>query len=169
VVVRTSRLRRGALLLGLALALVAGCGDDRQLEAGRPVPGFRLQRLDGTTLAFPEELRGRVVAVRFWADWCPFCASEMHALEPLYREYRDRGLSILAVNVRQDRDTAWAFVDDLGVSYPVLLDPEGAVARSYGVVGLPSTFFVDRDGRLRRRILGEAPSQVFEAIVKDLL
>ncbi|MEA3277606.1 MAG: TlpA disulfide reductase family protein [Pseudomonadota bacterium] len=153
----------------LAVSVLAGCGETPQLEKGQPVPGFSLQQLSGKSLAFPDELRGKVVAVRFWADWCPFCETEMQGIEPVYRKYREQGLSVLAVNVRQDPDTAQAFIDKLDISYDVLLDEEGGVARSYGVIGLPTTFFVDREGRLGARILGESTPEVFEGVVKELL
>ncbi len=73
------------------------------------------------------------------------------------------------MNVRQDPDTAERFVRRLGISYETLLDSDGAAARSYGVIGLPTTFFVDREGRLRTKVLGESTPEVFERIVKELL
>jgi peroxiredoxin len=161
---------RACLALGLFLILLTGCGDaPPPPRNGEPAPGFELPRLDGAPFAFPAEIRGQVTAVRFWADWCPFCESEMRDIEPVYRAYRDRGLTVLAVNVRQDRETAARFVEGLGVSYEVLLDEQGDVARAYGVIGLPTTFFVDREGRLATRILGESTPEVFERIVGELL
>jgi len=163
------RRRLRTVLLMLA-ALLAGCGDPTpQLVAGAPPPGFTLPGLDGTTLAVPGQTGGQVLAIRFWADWCPFCESEMTQLEPIYRKYRESGLRILAVNVRQDPDTARRFVERLGVSYETLLDRDGRVARAYGVLGLPTTFFVDRDGRLRTKVIGESTPEVFERIVREML
>ena len=149
--------------------LVAGCGEESvQLANGQPAPQFSLQQLEGGATRFPEDYAGKVVALRFWADWCPFCESEMVALEPVYRKYRDQGLVILAINVRQDRETARKFIAKLNISYDVLLDLEGEVARRYGVLGLPTTFFVDREGILRKRILGESTPELFEQIVQEL-
>ena len=158
-------------LTALTLAMtLAGCGEaPPQLEKGQEAPAFTLQRLEEGALSFPADLRGQVVALRFWADWCPFCESEMRDIEPVYAGYRDRGLQVLAVNVRQDRKTAARFIEGLGISYPVLLDTEGSVARDYGVSGLPTTFFVDREGRIATRILGESTPAVFEHILKGLL
>jgi peroxiredoxin len=154
----------------LAAILLAACGDSAtQLKNGEPAPPFRLESLGDDRLAFPGDLKGQIVALRFWADWCPFCESEMKDIEPVYSAYRDKGLRVLAVNVRQDRETAEAFIRRLGISYEVLLDPEGEVARAYGVIGLPTTFFLDREGRLSTRILGESTPEVFERIVQDLL
>jgi peroxiredoxin len=165
--------RRHALscLLGLLLAVaLGGCGDPTpKLKTGDAVPAFRLRRLGGGEVAAPADLRGHAVAIRFWADWCPFCESEMTQLERVYLRHKDRGLRILAVNVRQDPDTAERFVRRLGVTYETLLDSDGAVARSYGVIGLPTTFFVDREGRLRIKLLGESTPEIFERIVGELL
>jgi cytochrome c biogenesis protein CcmG, thiol:disulfide interchange protein DsbE len=158
------------LLLLAAGALLGGCGDaPPTLAKGEPTPAFTLAALTGAPLAFPADLAGQVVAVRFWADWCPFCEGEMRTLEPVYRAYRDQGLRLLAINVRQNRETAAAFIAPLGISYEVLLDTDGAVARAYGVSGLPTTFFLDRQGRLAARILGESTPEVFERVIKDLL
>ena len=93
----------------------------------------------------------------------------MRAIEPVYQAYGERGLAILAINVRQDRKTAAKFIRKLDISYDVLLDSDGAVARKYGVIGLPTTFMIDRDGNLYNRILGESTPEVFENIVKELL
>jgi len=158
------------LLLLAAGALLGGCGDaPPTLAKGEPTPAFTLAALTGAPVAFPADLAGQVVAVRFWADWCPFCEGEMRTLEPVYRAYRNQGLRLLAINVRQNRETAAAFIAPLGISYEVLLDTDGAVARAYGVSGLPTTFFLDRQGRLAARILGESTPEVFERVIKGLL
>lgn len=157
------------VVLLLSVLLVAACGDAPQLTQGQAVPEFTLMRLDGPALNMPGDLRGKVVALRFWADWCPYCAPEMRDIEPLYQRYREQGLVVLAVNVRQDADTARAFARKVGISYDVLLDESGEVARSFGVMGLPTTFFIDREGRLGKRILGESTAAVFERVVKELL
>lgn len=161
---------QGAALLLLASLLLAGCGGEPpQIAPGETPPPFTLPALEGHAVALPADVQGHVVVVRFWADWCPFCKSEMRSIEPVYQRYQDQGLRLLAVNVRQDAETAAAFVEPLGISYEVLLDGDGSVARAYGVSGLPTTFFLDRQGRLATRILGESTPQVFEQIVKDLL
>jgi cytochrome c biogenesis protein CcmG/thiol:disulfide interchange protein DsbE len=156
-------------LLLLALQLSA-CGEEqKQPVNGEPAPTFTLERLEGGTTQFPADYKGRVVAIRFWADWCPFCEGEMRLLEPVYQKYREQGLTILALNVRQDRDTAERFIKELNISYDTLLDIEGEVARSYGVSGLPTTFFVDGNGILQRRIIGESTPETFEQIILEIM
>lgn len=159
----------GSLVLA-TLVVIAGCGGETaQLVKGEPAPAFALSPLKSGTLTFPDDLQGNVVAIRFWADWCPFCATEMRDIEPLYQKYRDQGLTILAVNVRQEREVAEKFISKLNISYDVLLDEEGTVARRYGVMGLPTTFFVDRNGKLGAKVLGESTPEVFERIIEELL
>ncbi len=152
----------------LWLALLVGCESPApQLNA--PAAAFTLNLLNGGPVRFPDQYRGQVVAVHFWAAWCPYCLSEMAALEPIYRQRRDQGLRLLAINIMEDPDAVRAFVQKLGLSFEVLLDPEGEVMRRYGVMGLPATFMVDRQGIIRRRIMGESTPEIFEAAIKDLL
>jgi peroxiredoxin len=139
------------------------------VASGTPAPAFSLPRLDGGTKAFPADYQGQVVAVRFWADWCPICRSEMQALEPTYLRLRARGLSYLAVNVMQPRKQVEAFVRETGVTAEVLLDPAGETTRAYGVMGLPVTVFIDRGGIVRSRIVGESTPETLAAVAESLL
>ena len=153
----------------LFLLLLAGCGNQTATVANEePAPAFELDRLTGGTVAL-NELQGQVVALRFWADWCPFCRREMRELEPVYQQLREQGLEILAVNVGQDRSRVERFVDRVGYSYPTLLDPDSAIARRYGVIAIPVTFFIDREGIVRGRILGESDAATFEGMAAPLL
>ena len=154
------------LLFSFSVALIlTGCGDSiTHPVQGDAAPPFELRDLDGNLVRFPDDFRGATVAVRFWADWCPFCESEMRALEPVFRRHNEE-MTILAVNVRQSHEKAAAFVAKLGISYPTLLDEQGEVARTYGVTGLPMTFFVDGRAVLQRKILGESTPEMFERLI----
>jgi peroxiredoxin len=154
----------------LLLVLLTGCGQELPAIAnGTPAPAFTLTRLDGVNVRFPEQYQGQVIALRFWADWCPYCHGEMTALEPVYRQYRDRGLTILAVNVMQPPETVQKFVNGIGASYEILLDRDGAVMRRYQVIGLPVTYLIDRQGLVRARIIGESTPDVFIQAISPLL
>lgn len=157
-------------LVLILLLVLAGCEPQPPaIQSGKSAPAFTLERLDGARVAFPEQYRGHVVAIRFWADWNPSCQDEMVELEPIYQQYRDRGLTILAVNVMQSSDAAKEFVEQIGISYEVLLDHEGEVMRQYQVMGLPMTFIVDRNGIIRTRIVGESTPEDFEKAIENLL
>ncbi|MFA7617944.1 MAG: TlpA disulfide reductase family protein [Thiohalomonadaceae bacterium] len=160
---------RSLLLTLFVLGAFTGCESGApRLKAGDIAPPFELLTMDGDALELAD-LHGQVVAVRFWADWCPYCRSEMIALEPVYRRLHGEGLEILAVNVAQERATVVNFMKMLDVSYPALMDETSEVARLYGVIGLPMTVFVDRAGRVRGKILGESDASSFETMARSLL
>ena len=134
-----------------------------------PNPAFRAPQLTAGELEFPAAMAGRPLVIRFWADWCKYCEAEMQAIEVVYQRHREKGLNVVAINAGQDRATAAAFVKKIGVTYPVLLDEPSAIAKRYGVVGLPTTFFVDAGGIVRGKIVGEADAATFEREAVALL
>ena len=119
-----------------------------------PAPDFTLPTLSGAPIRF-SDLRGKVVLLNFWATWCGSCRAEMPTIEALHRQYKDRGLEVLAVNL----DTApiakvQTFVDKSGVSLRVGLDPLSSTARTYRVLVLPTTYLIDRAGNVIVREIG---------------
>jgi cytochrome c biogenesis protein CcmG/thiol:disulfide interchange protein DsbE len=116
-------------------------------QAGFLAPDFTLATLDGQTTTL-SQLRGRPVIINFWASWCPPCRKEMPALEKIYKDYKDQGLVILAVNSsNQDtRENAANFVTQNDLTFLIPLDETGEVNHVYQVQSLPTTFFVDANG-----------------------
>jgi thiol-disulfide isomerase/thioredoxin len=119
-----------------------------------PAPDFTLPTLSGAPIRF-SDLQGKVVLLNFWATWCGSCRAEMPTIDALYRQYKDRGLEVLAVNL----DTApvakiQAFVDKAGVSLRVGLDSTSSTARTYRVLILPTTYLIDRAGNVIVREVG---------------
>ena len=118
-------------------------------------------------------LRGKVVVVNFWATWCLECHGEMPVLERLHRELASQGLVIVGVNVREKTDTVQRYAKELGLTFPLVLDPDGKINALYGVVGLPATFLVGRDGRavafaIGPREWGSAPARaLFNALLAE--
>ena len=150
--------------------LLAGCGSEMPtIKNGATAPAFTLERLDGSKVNFPAQYQNQVVLLRFWADWCPYCHDEMQALEPIYQQYREQGLVVLALNVMQPPEVAEKFVKNLGISYPILLDREGEVMRNYRVMGLPVTYVIDRKGLVRSRIIGESTPDALRQVIGALL
>jgi cytochrome c biogenesis protein CcmG/thiol:disulfide interchange protein DsbE len=120
---------------------------------GNPAPRISFQDLKGR-LRNLDDLKGKTVLVHIWATWCTPCLEELPSLESLYREYRDKGLTIMAVSIDKKADTVRRFVKGLGLTFPVLLDPEGKVTHLYRTTGVPETFIVDKKGIIREKIIG---------------
>ena len=111
----------------------------------RPPP-FKGQTVTGETVSLTA-LKGRVVLVNFWASWCAECRPEMPMFEQLHQRYAEQGLTVLGINNRETTARIEWFAGKLGLTFPLVLDPQGKITASYGVIGLPSTFLVGRDGR----------------------
>jgi len=157
-------------LLILALFLSA-CGKEApkaKINIGSIAPTFQTFRADGGAEHFPAAYFGKPLVVRFWADWCKYCEGEMKAIETVYQANQGK-LQVLAINAGQDKAAINAFIKKIGVTYPALLDENSAIARSYGVVGLPTTFFIDGKGIVRGKIVGEADEATFARHVQELL
>jgi cytochrome c biogenesis protein CcmG/thiol:disulfide interchange protein DsbE len=134
---------------------------------GRPAPTFTLATLEGAELG---ALRGQVVVVNFWASWCyPACYEEAPVLERNWRGYRERGVVVLGVDIQDKREAAQKFVGDFGLTFPVAQDLKGTVSVDYGVYGVPETFFLDRQGRIRVKHVGAVTDDVFRTTVDRLL
>jgi cytochrome c biogenesis protein CcmG/thiol:disulfide interchange protein DsbE len=161
---------RAIRLLAVLLVLV-GCGEEggKAPHVGDAPPAFNLTALDGAAVDYPAQLAGKVVVLRFWATWCPFCKDEMKMIQAVWSQSRDKGFEVLAVNAGQEKADITEFLAKLGVTYPVLLDPGSKVTRRYGVTGLPMTLFVGRDGKIKGRILGETDEATFRRKLEELL
>ena len=155
----------------IALFFLAACSSEQaaKLNVGDSAPTFRTQRLDGNNVDFPSAAAGRPLVIRFWADWCKYCEPEMKAIEVVYLRHKGKGLEVFAINAGQDKPAVAAFISKLGVTYPVLLDESASIAKRYGVVGLPTTYFVDAKGVVRGKVIGEADEAVFERHALELL
>lgn len=136
---------------------------------GRPAAPFTLTTFDGPPLSL-DALRGRVVVLNFWASWCyPACYEEAPALERNWRAYRDRGVTVVGIDIQDTPDKAQKFIADFGLTFPNAPDRSGKVSIDYGVYGVPETFFIDRRGRIRAKHVGAVTDGVFRAQVEPLL
>jgi cytochrome c biogenesis protein CcmG/thiol:disulfide interchange protein DsbE len=121
---------------------------------GSPAPEFSLSSLDGNQVSL-STLRGQVVLVNFWATWCVPCRAEMPAIQAAYESYRTEGLTVLAINQGEDKETVARFVQEFHITFPVLLDGNETVVKRFDVRGLPTSFFVDRETFIRGIRFGE--------------
>jgi thiol-disulfide isomerase/thioredoxin len=109
--------------------------------------------LDGSTLT-SGSFDGSVTVVNFWASWCGPCRLEQAALEKIYERYEAQGVRFLGVNIRDSETNARAHVDEFGVTYPSVYNPNSTIAFKYRVVFIPTTFVLDREGRVAWKIVG---------------
>lgn len=114
---------------------------------------FALESLDGELVELGD-FEGRVVFLNFWATWCAPCVEEMPAMQELSDAYEEKGLAMVAINVRENRSRVSEFVDMLGVDYTILLDPDGRAVRDFNVRGYPTTIIIGRNGEVIGTKLG---------------
>jgi len=139
------------------LRTATGIGVVRPID--RPAPGFRLPALTGHASISLAQYRGHVVVLNFWASWCHPCRQEAPALERLWNQFRGRGVQFLGIDHRDGRGDALAFRGEYGITYPSGYDPGGLLSAQYGLVGIPTTFIVGADGRLRYEVMGRVEGQ----------
>jgi len=139
-------------------------------EVGAMAPNFSLQTPDGETFAL-SDFRGQGVLVNMWATWCGPCRLEMPAMQAIYEARKDEGFVVLTVN-HTDTDTVPAIVDfgeELGLTFPLLVDPGSEIQKAYQVRAYPSSFFVDRDGVIQTVHFGPMTEDQLDGFVDELL
>jgi peroxiredoxin len=136
---------------------------------GSKAPEFALQDLSGKTVRL-SDFTGKVVIVDFWATWCGPCRAEVPGFVRLQAKYRGQGLTILGLSLDENGEKlVREFAEQYNVNYPMLLaNPE--TARSFGgIVGIPTTFLLDRKGQIVQKYIGQTEPKTFEAAVQPLL
>lgn len=138
------------------------------LAVGNRAPNFETTTLDGETVSL-SDFRGQTVLLNFWFTECSPCRVEMPEFERAWQEYGDEGFVILAVNREESADDIQPFAEELGLSFPLLLDEDGDINYEYGVLGYPSTFILDKEGVIQFRAFNAlTESQIQELIAEQL-
>lgn len=165
-----------ALCMGVSVSLAAEpppLGHELNVVDSMPgAPDFTLSDMDGEQHSL-SDYRGRTVMLNFWGTWCPPCVREMPSMERLYRKYKDRGFTVIAVNQFETEDMVFEFTGRLSIepTFPILFDKESRVSELYRVKGLPTTYLIDRTGRIRFRAMGgrEFDHPEVEKVIESLL
>ena len=133
----------------------ASVKDTSAPQTGFSAPDFTLQGIDGKTYTL-SELKGNAVLINLWATWCPPCRAEMPAIEKMYREYKDQGFIVLAVNMtyQDDLSAILPFVQEYNLTFPILLDEKAFVGSAYQLRSLPSSYFINRAGVINEVVIG---------------
>lgn len=123
------------------------------IKRGNIAPDFELEALDGKKVKL-SDYKGKKVMINFWATWCPSCRAEMSDKQKVFE---DHDVVILGINLLQTEKslaTVEKFIADFGLSYPILLDKKSEVADLYGVQPIPTSFFIDTEGRISHISIG---------------
>ena len=153
------------LIFTLLLLLGAGTGFAQSKKAAN----FKLNAANGSAVELAK-LKGKVVAVNFWATWCGPCKSEIGGFQKVYDKYKKKGFELVGISLDEK---GWSvvkpFIEKYKMTYPVVLD-DGTVAGAYGgVSAIPTTIFVDRKGNVSESHIGYMSEQDFETKIKKLL
>ena len=153
-----------SIVIGLALLALLTYGFLSSREGGRPQPGelvpdFSFTLMDGSEVT-STDLRGQIVVLNFWASWCAPCRREAPALQSVWEAHKDQQVTFIGVTYHDAKDASLSFIEEYGITYPNGVDEKGQVSRDYGVVAVPETYVIDREGRLNWFQIGEVQAEV---------
>jgi len=132
---------------------ISGCGQEKQVqELGQAKP-FELYDTDSVSYAL-KNYKGKLVLIHFWADWCSHCRQEFPKIQKAYDKLKLQGYEIIAINAGQTREHVLEIKMSYNLSFPLLVDEEAKTAEVYGVTGLPTSFFIDKNGMIREKHIG---------------
>jgi peroxiredoxin len=148
-----------AAVATLVSSVLCSFGQEDQHLIGSPAPPFTLKAMDGKTYSL-EQMRGKYVVLHFAATWCPFCNAEAPNIEALYKSYRDKGVEVFIVDVKEDKAVVEKSLNRFSFSFPVLLDEDGGVSAAYAPEGvqpalardevpIASNLIIDKEGKIR--------------------
>src|SRR5690349_16631471 len=154
------------------LALILTCAIVNASEVGDRFPDFTLKNLSGHEVS-SREFGGKVVIVNLWMTTCPPCRKEMPMLQELQNKYASRGVVVVGISADDNAGTASRFARRLKIKYQLLLDPILMTSESeqlkFGLLGLPTTFIVDRSGNIRKKVIGFTYQDDLENALKELV
>ncbi|MGE5223818.1 MAG: TlpA family protein disulfide reductase [Omnitrophica WOR_2 bacterium] len=142
----------------------AGGPSGFSFTAGSAAPDFELKALTGNSIHL-SDLKGHPVILNFWATWCVPCRQEMPLFESRYEKYPDQ-FQVLAINFNEPDSDVQAYVNDLGLTFPVLLDPGGNIQKLYRIRGYPTTYIIDVDGNIRAEHIGAVDASQLDNYLK---
>lgn len=137
------------LTYSLLLLVALGWTASQAAEVGSPAPGCEVPTLAGDARVDPAALAGKVVYLDFWASWCGPCAQSFPILDKMHLDLKDQGLEIVAINLDEEVRDAEGFLTKYPVQFTIGSDPDSRCARLYQVRGMPTSYLIDRAGRIR--------------------
>lgn len=157
------------LLVGVGFVVFQNLASSKELiRIGKKTPDFTLETLDGKQIRL-SDLQGKGVLINFWATYCENCIVEMPAIDRQYQKYKDQGIEVLGVNIRENYATVSGYVRQLGVTFPILMDRSGEVTKQYQIGALPHSIFLAPDGTVKNIYIGEMNEPIIEKFFKSIL
>ncbi len=141
------------VLIGYALYHTVIQDGKSQMAAGEKAPNFELSTLDGKTVQL-SDYKGKAILLNFWGTWCEPCRTEMPALQKAYEKYHKDSFVVLSVNIAETDVAVSSFANQYGLDFPILMDRNRDITRLYQVGSIPSTFFIDKDGKISKKVEG---------------
>ena len=133
---------------------------------GENAPDFILKDMSGKDVTL-SSFKGKPIVLNFWATWCPYCRQERPYLKSLYEEYKDKDLVIIAVSLDRSSKTVKRFLEQNPAPYMVLTDTEGMTVALYNIMGYPTTYLINRNGKITQKLVG--PVEWTDRNVKDFI
>lgn len=156
------------ILGGYAIGSALFGGGSEKPRMGDIPPAIKLLGMDGKVYTL-DEYKGKTVVINFWATWCVYCVKEMPALQEQWEKWRDQDVVILGINTGEDEMTVQNFVRQTGVDFPILYDSKNEAVQRYGVVPMPTTFFIDRNGKIASIHEGELNLATLDQQINQLV
>ncbi|KXZ24137.1 thiol-disulfide oxidoreductase ResA [Bacillus nakamurai] len=138
------------------------------VQVNKPAANFKLTQLNGEPIEL-KQLKGKAVLVNFWGSWCEPCKNEMPSIQEAYNHYKKDKFEIVAVNVQESDIAVKSFMKSYGLSFPIALDKEGEVYRSWEIFNLPTSVFINPDGIIERNYEGEMSMNQLDQWIRDIL
>ena len=136
---------------------------------GKVLSRVALSDLMENRVVIPTDLTGKIAVIHFWASWCPTCRDEMMILESIGMKYRDKGVITYSIGIGEKREKAISYIENLRITYPILLDPDTITQKQFGITGIPTYYVLDRAGIIRYKILGKADKDGLDKMIGALL
>ena len=137
-------------------------------QVGSNAPLFTLNDLEGKPFPLADQ-KGKVVLIRFWSTQCKSCKEEMPKLEAIYQKLKPSGMTLVAINIKDTAEETAAFIEGMGLTFPILIDEGKKVAKEYKVFGVPTSFLIDKEGTIRERFFGDLSETEIDKLVRPLL
>ncbi len=140
------------------------------VHVGKKAPDFQLQTLAGKEINL-SDMKGKKVILNFWATWCPPCKAEMPHMQEFYQVQKGNNVEILAVNLttaEKDSNNIGQFVNDYGLTFPILLDSNGEIGDTYQAFTIPTSYIIDSKGTIRKRIIGPMDKKMIAELINSI-